>query len=168
MWSVSPFPQVCHCHSQRVTTLQGCIRCHWYKSQVTVSYTRSNITQFQDCFLFKIPVLFRQQLSSFASPEYQTFFHRTLCIRDWPERIKALCWSRLSRLRQILLQETMWLAFSLTGSTLISSRRHRREGGSSFFGQMNSREMQNEGPFRDSRPLLNSFFLSFLQLLGCF
>lgn len=99
------FPSGVHCHSQS-DHFAKLHKCHWYKWQVTVSYMRSNITQFQDHFLFKIPVLFCNHLSGFANPQNQTFSHRLLCIRVWPQRIKAMCWTRPSRVRQILLQQT--------------------------------------------------------------
>lgn len=145
------------------------IRCHLYMQQMTVSHTRSNITQFQANFLSKIPLLFCNQLSTFASPEYQTLFHRILYIGVWlPE-------NRSHVLNQVFQAKTDFVAANHMAGTGNPSRgnrslttfpRNRTEGGS--FGQMNSRAMQNEGPFSDSQSLLNSSFLSFLQCLEYF
>lgn len=116
MWCVSPFPQVCTL-TARAITLQGGTRCHWHNWQGTVSYMRSNITLFQDHFLLKIPVFFCNQLSGFANPQNRTFSHRFLCIRVWPQRIKAMCWTSPSRYDRFCCSKP-WLAISLIGSTL--------------------------------------------------
>lgn len=158
MWSVSPSGVHCHSQSDHFARLP---KVSLVQVTGTVSYMRSNITQFQDHFLFKIPVLFCNQLSGFANTQNQTYSHR---------QNQSHVLNQAFRVRQILLQQTNCWHTMITMTGNLSHRNHpctspghRREGSSWFLGQLNSGEMQNEGPFRDSRPLLNSFFHIFFK-----
>lgn len=137
---------------------KGCI---WNQVQLqkTACQTRSNTIQLQVNFLFEIPLLFCNQLSTLLVSNSRRFSTAFFAWESCFQRLPATCLSRSSWLAQVCLLRTTMLAILPGKQPLSISPGIRSEGClANVAGQMKPRTHTLHLPYSDLKSLLTVKF----------